>query len=195
MRRVGKNYGNVLSTTEAGKICGVCCSTVQNWVTKNMIKFHTVGTGEGTGKRNDLRFFRSDVYEFMIKNELPIFPSDILRVIVIDNTVSDSEKPAIVNILDRAGHVVEHVRSAFEAGIVVHRLLPHIVIINTDSKDVVPANICKINASKKITPIIKTIAINTKTNNAETDGFSAIITEPHDKEHILYALETALVAA
>ena len=122
------NDGDILTTFQAAKLCGVSHKSIERWIDSGLLRgFRTPG-----GHR---RLNRSDLLEFVANRRTdgngsaPVERLGPIRVLIVgDEPVAD---PTITSQFDaRERFVLASASSCFEAGILVERFRPQVLVID-----------------------------------------------------------------
>jgi len=117
---------DVLTTTEAGKLCAVDRRTMLRWVDQGLLPHHRTGGGRR-------RILRSDLREFMAGRGMPI-PRELAsgppRVVIVDDdpTFVASLRRFVLATVPEAR--VEVAEDGFAAGLLVSEVRPHLVFLD-----------------------------------------------------------------
>lgn len=124
------NDGDILTTFQAAKLCGVSHKSIERWIDSGLLRgFRTPG-----GHR---RLNRSDLLEFVAHRRTdgngaaPMERIGPVRVLIVgDEPVAD---PAITSQFDATDRfAIESASSCFEAGILVERYRPQVLVIDLE---------------------------------------------------------------
>jgi excisionase family DNA binding protein len=147
---------DVLTISEASKLCGVSVKTITNWIEQGHIKAHkTVG-----GHR---RVLREDLYRFMASRSIPL-PGDAKvdsrkKILIVDDDRIIVE--TLVLALEEDEHDYEVISSSdgFEAGLQVSHFKPDLVILDIMMPDINGYEVCKRIKASPVTQDIKVIVL------------------------------------
>lgn len=122
--------GDILTTFQAAKLCGVSHKSIERWIDSGLLRgFRTPG-----GHR---RLNRSDLLEFVANRRTdgngaaPLERMGPTRVLIVgDEPVAD---PTITSQFDSTDRfAIESASSCFEAGILVERYRPQVLVIDLE---------------------------------------------------------------
>ncbi len=131
---------DVLTISEASKLCGVSLKTITNWIEQGHIKAHkTVG-----GHR---RILREDLYKFMAIHKIPL-PEDEKnnarkKILVVDDDKIIVETLVLAFEEDEHGYEVISSSDGFEAGIQLAHFKPDLVVLDIMMPDINGYEVCK----------------------------------------------------
>ena len=131
---------DIVTISEASKLCGVSLKTITNWIEQGHIKAHkTVG-----GHR---RILREDLFQFMREHKIPV-PDDgkepgRRRILIVDDDRIIVETLVLALEEDEHGFDVVSSRDGFEAGIQVSHFKPDLVILDIMMPDINGYEVCK----------------------------------------------------
>jgi excisionase family DNA binding protein len=144
----------MMSTIDIGKLIGVHPGTVVRWIEKNGLKSYKT-----VGGHNRVRF--DDLLEYVREHDLP-FPRDLLqvektKVLIVDN--DESVLNVLAESLSRSEDefTVETATDGFQAGQIMERLHPDVVVLDIFLPGLDGFQVCKM--MKDGHPDIRIIAI------------------------------------
>jgi excisionase family DNA binding protein len=131
---------DVLTISEASKLCGVSLKTITNWVEQGHIKAHkTVG-----GHR---RILREDLYRFMTEHKIPMPEGEKgnsrKKILIVDDDRIIVETLVLAFEEDEHGYDVISSSDGFEAGIQLAHFKPDLVILDIMMPDINGYEVCK----------------------------------------------------
>lgn len=131
---------DVLTMSEASKLCGVSLKTIANWVEQGHIKAHkTVG-----GHR---RILREDLYKFMTLQKMPLPEAEKSntrkKILIVDDDRIIVETLVLAFEEDEHGYEVISSSDGFEAGIQLAHFKPDLVILDIMMPDINGYEVCK----------------------------------------------------
>jgi excisionase family DNA binding protein len=147
---------DVVTISEASRLCGVSLKTITNWIEQGHIKAHkTVG-----GHR---RILREDLYRFMDERNIPLpdtaKPDNRKRILIVDDDRIIVETLVLALEEDERGYEVISSRDGFEAGLQVSHFKPDLVILDIMMPDINGYEVCKRIKSAPETRHIKVIVL------------------------------------
>ncbi len=185
---------NVLTTGDVAKICNVAPRTVSKWFDKGQLKGYRIPGSK------DRRIPVSELIRFMKVHNMPAIalPIGKIRVLIID---SSTDAAALVNILStRNDYEVQSVHSNFEAGAVIQKFVPHVLLINLLSEEISAMDICNNIRANEDLQTIKIIALANQLSDSESaaliqKGFDDCISNPQDADEVIRKIEetTAII--
>jgi len=150
---------NILTTAEVGKIIGVNQSTVFRWVSSGKLKAHTTGGGHNRIARKDLiEFFRKNSKR--LPENLQDQQTEKLKILIVDDELPVLDVLAAGLKVDEDKYKVETATDGFEAGQVLEKFQPDIVVLDIFLPTIDGYKVCQ--TIKKNYPNIKVIAITGK---------------------------------
>ena len=131
---------DVLTVSEASRLCGVSLKTIANWIEQGHIKAHrTVG-----GHR---RILREDLYSFMAEHKIPLPEAEKgngrKRILIVDDDRIIVETLVLAFEEDEHGYEVISSADGFEAGMQLQHFKPDIVILDIMMPDINGYEVCK----------------------------------------------------
>jgi excisionase family DNA binding protein len=147
---------DVLTVSEASKLCGVSLKTIANWIEQGHIKAHrTVG-----GHR---RILREDLYSFMAEHKIPLPEAEKgngrKRILIVDDDRIIVETLVLAFEEDEHGYEVISSADGFEAGMQLEHFKPDIVILDIMMPDINGYEVCKRIKSNPETQSTKVIVL------------------------------------
>ncbi|MGA2122703.1 MAG: response regulator [Methanoregula sp.] len=130
----------ILTISEASKICGVSLKTLINWTDAGHLKaYKTLG-----GHR---RIQRDELYRFMEEHHMPIPKEEKAdtrkRILVVDDDKIIVESIVLALEEDEHGYEVISAGDGFEAGLQVSHFKPDILILDIMMPDINGYEVCK----------------------------------------------------
>ena len=168
---------NVLTTGDVAKICNVAPRTVSKWFDKGQLKGYRIPGSK------DRRIPVSELIRFMKVHNMPAatLPVGKIRVLIVD---SNSDAVALADTLSsRSDYEVQTVHSNFEAGAVIQKFVPHVLLINLLSEEISAMNICNNVRGNEDLQTIRIIALANQLSDSESaalmhKGFDGCISNP-----------------
>lgn len=144
----------MMSTIDIGKLIGVHPGTVVRWIEKNGLKSYKT-----VGGHNRVRY--DDLLEYVREHDLP-FPRDLLqaektKVLIVDNDVAVLDVLAAGLQRSEDEFAVETATDGFQAGQIMERIKPDVVVLDIFLPGLDGFQVCKI--IKDGHPDIRIIAI------------------------------------
>lgn len=130
----------ILTVSQASKLCGVSLKTVTNWIEAGHIKaYKTVG-----GHR---RIRKEDLYNFMAEHKIPL-PQDEKtdnrrKILIVDDDRIIVETLVLGLEEDEHGYEVISAGDGFEAGMQLNHFRPDLVILDIMMPDINGYEVCK----------------------------------------------------
>ena len=130
----------ILTISEASKLCGVSLKTIINWIEKGHIKaYKTVG-----GHR---RIQKEDLYTFMTTHNIPIPDQEASdarkKILIVDDDRIIVETLVLAFEEDEHGYEVLSASDGFEAGLQVSHFKPDLMILDIMMPDINGYEVCK----------------------------------------------------
>ena len=146
----------ILTISEASKICGVSLKTLINWIDAGHIKaYKTLG-----GHR---RIQRDELYRFMEEHHMPIPKEEKAdarkRILVVDDDKIIVESIVLALEEDEHGYEVISAGDGFEAGLQVSHFKPDLLILDIMMPDINGYEVCKRIKSNPESRHIKVIVL------------------------------------
>jgi excisionase family DNA binding protein len=131
---------DVLTISEASKLCGVSLKTIANWIEQGHIKAHrTVG-----GHR---RILREDLHRFMTEHKIPLPEGEKgsarKKILIVDDDRIIIETLVLALEEDEHGYEVISSSDGFEAGIQLNHFKPDLVVLDIMMPDINGYEVCK----------------------------------------------------
>jgi excisionase family DNA binding protein len=131
---------DVLTISQASKLCGVSLRTIINWVEKGHIKaYKTVG-----GHR---RIQKEDLYTFMTIHRIPVPEQEggdsRKKILIVDDDKIIVETLVLALEEDEHGYEVLSASDGFEAGLQVSHFKPDLVVLDIMMPDINGYEVCK----------------------------------------------------
>ncbi len=114
-----KLANGLFSTHQAAMYCNVTMATISNWVKDGSIKAYKTKGGHRRIKKEDL-------LQFMNKHKIPV-PDDN-RILVVDDDASIQK--GLKKLFEKEGYKVDVAGNGFEAGLLVERSRPALVVLD-----------------------------------------------------------------
>ena len=171
---------DVLTTGQVAQICNVAPRTVTKWFDSGQLKGYRI-----PGSR-DRRIPTPELIRFMKAHNIPTEALEMgkMRVLVIESDWETAENLAVA-LRSKKNYEVQTAQNSFDAGLIAHKLVPHVIIINLMAKTIDAAQVCKYVRTNEDLAGTKIIAI--AKNLSETEiaalnkkGFDAVLSDPTD---------------
>lgn len=180
---------NVLTTGEVAKICNVAPRTVSKWFDNGQIKGYRIPGSK------DRRIPVSELIRFMKIHDMPTTDIQVakLRILIVDSDSSISE--SLAQSLKTAGdYEVRTVGSNLQAGAVVQKFTPHVIIVNLLAEGIDATGICDYVRSEEDLQAVKVVALADNLGSSESQalmrkGFDACISDSSDVTGIIKKIE------
>jgi excisionase family DNA binding protein len=188
--------GDILTTFQAARLCGVSHKSIERWIDAGYLRgFRTPG-----GHR---RVHRADLLEFIQKRRTADKPADpeqsdeVPRVLVVD------DDPAIRSLFVeyfRSAHATRYkldvAGSGYEAGLMVERFNPHIVLLDLMMDDLDGFEVCKNirnDAAHAGTIVVAVTGSDQAAQKAEESGmFHRVILKPIKMSQVKEVIDALL---
>lgn len=173
---------DVLTTGQVAQICNVAPRTVTKWFDSGQLKGYRIPGSK------DRRIPTIELIRFMKAHDIPTDELEIgqMRILIIDTDWEYSEKMA-ESFKEKKNYQVHTASNSFDAGLLAHKIIPHIVMINLMSQNIDASQVCKYIRSSPDLAGAKVIAIAENLGENESSallskGFDAVLTHPDDFE-------------
>jgi excisionase family DNA binding protein len=186
---------DVLTTGQVAQICNVAPRTVTKWFDSGQLKGYRI-----PGSR-DRRIPTSELVRFMKAHDIPtdVLEEGKMRVLVIDSDWQNAEDLGKV-LKSRRNYDVETAQNSFDAGLIAHKMIPHIIIINLMARDIDAKQVCKYVRTSEDLSTTKVIALANNLSASETEalhqkGFDTVISDSSDSTAVFNAINevTAII--
>jgi excisionase family DNA binding protein len=179
---------DVLTTGQVAQICNVAPRTVTKWFDSGQLKGYRIPGSK------DRRIPTSELIRFMKAHEMPTDQLDIgcLRVLIIDSDKSGGSQ--LCSVLAGRDYDAELAENNFDAGVIAHKLLPHVILINLMANDINAEQVCKYVRSSEELSTAKLVALAAGLGDNEISalvqkGYDDVVTEPGKIEEIVKVIE------
>ncbi len=186
---------DVLTTGQVAQICNVAPRTVTKWFDSGQLKGYRI-----PGSR-DRRIPTSELIRFMKAHDIPtdVLEEGKMRVLVIDSDWQNAEDLGKV-LKSKRNYDVETAQNSFDAGLIAHKMIPHIIIINLMARDIDANQVCKYVRTSDDLSTTKVIALAKNLNDSEAEalqqkGFDTVISDSSDSTAVFNAINevTAII--
>jgi excisionase family DNA binding protein len=182
---------DVLTTGQVAEICNVAPRTVTKWFDSGQLKGYRI-----PGSR-DRRIPTNELIRFMKAHDIPTdaLEAGKMRVLIIDSDTEYAENLCTA-LMNKRNYEVMTAYNSFDAGLIAHKITPHVIIINLMANDIDANQLCKYARSNQDLAGTRIIAM--ASNLGETEktalirkGFDAVITELSDIQEIAKTIQEA----
>ena len=186
---------NVLTTGDVAKICNVAPRTVSKWFDNGQLKGYRIPGSK------DRRIPVSELIRFMKVHNMPAttLPVGKIRVLIADSN-TDATVALADTLSSRNDYEVQTVRSNFEAGAVIQKFVPHVLLVSLLSEGISAMDICNSVRGNEDLQTIKIIAIANQLSDSESaallqKGFDGCISNHADANEVIHKIEetTAII--
>jgi len=185
---ISKN--NVYSLTQAANLCAINRVTLWRWIKSGKLKAYKTPTGHYRIRKEDLAHF--------IQKELKYLTYDSdeqKKVLIIDFGLSF--RKFVKKILSQHNIKIEEAESGFEAGLIIMKFKPALVILNIHIQALNELEICRIIKSDSNTKKIKILVIAEKgisdvEQRIQELGADGYLQKPVSKKDLLNRVESLL---
>jgi excisionase family DNA binding protein len=188
-RRKGNFVGPVYYTTyQVAKFLGVSLPTVVNWVNGGLLAAHRTPGGHRRIAHNDVISF-ARAHDYPVSRELLKGGASQKRVLIVDDEVDFSEMLKDCLTL-RGGFEVEIADSGFQAGLIVARFKPDIILMDIMMPEMdgfqVYRQLCEDPETRHI-PVIACTAYRDPAIDARVreEGFDGFVEKPLQLDRLL----------
>ena len=183
---------NVLTTGDVAKICNVAPRTVSKWFDNGQLNGYRIPGSK------DRRIPMEELLRFMRLHNMPTttLEADQTRVLVIDNDTRSAE--SFLSLLESKGdYHVEVATNSFEAGLVTHRFMPHVIIVNLLAQGIDASAVCDATHNDEDLQGVKLIALAGHLGDSESaalmhKGFDDCLNDPNDADEVIKKVEHAM---
>ncbi len=188
---MGRKYNkqDILTTGEVAKICNVAPRTVSKWFDNGQLRGYRI-----PGSR-DRRIPLEQLVRFMRAHGMPVngLETGQTRVLFVDGD-TDMADLLQTALADQGGYEVRVAASGFEAGALVEKFLPHVILLETDTADVNPEAIVKFLQLKPEMQNTRLVAVGAATNAADREqwlqrGFDECLAKPFEIRQVIEMVE------
>ena len=182
---------DVLTTGQVAQICNVAPRTVTKWFDSGQLKGYRI-----PGSR-DRRIPTNELIRFMKAHHIPTDALEIgkMRILIIDSDFESAENLASA-LKTKRNYEVQTAQNSFDAGLIAHELIPHVILINLMAQDIDANQICHFARSNKDLAGTKVIAMAANLGQSGTaalmqKGFDAVIEDSSDIQKIANTIQEA----
>lgn len=182
---------DVLTTGQVAHICNVAPRTVTKWFDSGQLKGYRI-----PGSR-DRRIPTNELIRFMKAHHIPTDALEIgkMRILIIDSDFESADNLSTA-LQNKRNYEVQTAQNSFDAGLIAHQLIPHVILINLMAHDIDANQICQYARSNKDLAGTKVIAMAANLGQSETaaliqKGFDAVIEDSSDLQKIATTIQEA----
>jgi excisionase family DNA binding protein len=182
---------NVLTTGDVARICNVAPRTVSKWFDSGQLKGYRIPGSK------DRRIPLNELVRFMKANNMPTeaVPAGKIRILVVDHE-SNGHAPLIDSLIGRGHYEVQTACTSFDAGAVIQRFSPHVVLVNLLANGIDAHGICKSIRANEEFETMKVIALGNHLSAQEMmalmqKGFDGYVANPSDTNEVVRKIEEA----
>ncbi len=181
---------NVLTTGDVAKICNVAPRTVSKWFDNGQLKGYRIPGSK------DRRIPLGELIRFMKIHNMPIDALGIGRIRIVLADSSPDASTLADTLQQKSNYDVQMVGSNFEAGAVIQRFSPHVLIINLLSEGIDASSICESVRADEDLRTVKIIALANHLSDSEStallqQGYDGCIKDAADTTEIVKSIEEA----
>ena len=186
---------DVLTTGQVAQICNVAPRTVTKWFDSGRLKGYRIPGSK------DRRIPTTELIRFMKTHNIPtdVLEAGKMRILLIDSD-SESVEQLATALETKHNYETQTAQNSFDAGLIAHKIIPHVIMINLMAKNIDAKHICKYVRTNEELGGTKIIAITTsltptEQNALQQQGFDAVITKPADAAEIASIIQetTAII--
>jgi excisionase family DNA binding protein len=128
---------DVLTTGQVAEICSVAPRTVTKWFDSGQLKGYRIPGSK------DRRIPTAELIRFMRAHEMPTdaLEMGIMRVLLIDSNW-ETGKNLAETISQKGCYEVEIAQNSFDAGLIVQKMLPHVIFVSLMSPEIDAGHLC-----------------------------------------------------
>jgi excisionase family DNA binding protein len=183
---------SVLTTGDVARICNVAPRTVSKWFDSGQLKGYRIPGSK------DRRIPLNELIRFMKANNMPIeaLPVGKIRILVVDGSAPGV--PDLMNaLIGRAGYDVQLARSGFEAGALMQKFSPHVILVNLLTNGIDAHGLCRNIRANEDFATIKIIALANQLSSQEATallhrGYDGYVSNPSDAGEVIRKIEEAI---
>ena len=184
---------NVLTTIQAAKFCNSTQMTIIRWISSGKIKAHKTPGGHN-------RILKKDLYEFMIKNHMPIpddFESVRKRILIVDDDEEIRESIAYYLRINRSNFEIAVAEDGYDAGLLVNQFKPDLIILDLIMPKMDGFKVCEKIKKNPLTKEIKLVVLTGYANKknikrAYECGADKVLSKPLEMEELLEEITAIL---
>jgi excisionase family DNA binding protein len=180
---------NVLTTGDVARICNVAPRTVSKWFDSGQLKGYRIPGSK------DRRIPLNELIRFMEQNNMPVpnLPAGRMRVVIVDNN-GQIINGLVESLKVKSDFEIRVVKTSFETGAILHKFIPHVLLVNLLSEDIDASEICKNIRSDEELKSIKIIALANHLTAGEATallqkGFDGYVSQPNDPSEVIKKIE------
>ena len=153
---------NVLTTGDVAKICNVAPRTVSKWFDNGQLKGYRIPGSK------DRRIPVTELIRFMKTHNMPTSALAVgkLRVLVAENG-SDASAALADTLREKTDYEVRTVRTNFEAGALLQKFAPHVLLIDLLAPEIDATGICREIHEDEDLQTIRVIALVNQLSDSE----------------------------
>jgi two-component system response regulator VicR len=181
--------GDVLTTGQAARLCGVHFRTVLRWIDRGLLHAYQL-----PGARGDHRVPVHELRRFMAENGIPDpwrQPAMTRRVLIADDEPNMAH--AIERVLRKAGFETRVASSGFEAGAMLYTFKPGLMTLDLRMPGQDGIDVLQFLQRTPLPDPLKILVVSADTDarlqEARHLGADAILRKPFSKEDLLAAVE------
>lgn len=180
---------DVLTTGQVAQICNVAPRTVTKWFDAGQLKGYRI-----PGSR-DRRIPVAELITFMKAHDIPTDGLDEgkIRILIVDS--QEETAGLFARELEAQGDFdVACAHSSFNAGLLVHKFMPNIILIDLMSNNINAHDLCNYVRSNAELADCAVVALagglsENEAANLQHQGFNAVVTDPSNTLQILQAIQ------
>lgn len=182
---------DLFTTFSAAEYCNVSYMSVKRWILSGKLKAHRTPGGH-------FRISKSDLHEFMLKNNLPIHEKiEISRkkILIIDD--DDEVRKSISTYLTMHNYEIFTAKDGFEAGFIITQQSPDLAILDLIMPQIDGFKVCSMIKNNIFTKHIKVIVLTGYANEknikrAYKCGADKVLSKPVEAEELFEAISSII---
>jgi excisionase family DNA binding protein len=185
---------DVLTTGQVARICNVAPRTVSKWFDTGQLRGYRIPGSK------DRRIPLQALIRFMKAHGMPLtgIESGQTRILILDNEL-DMADLLSRTLSEEGSYEVHTAATALEAGMLLERIRPHVLLVDISLPDVNPHAIARLIAANPDLQGIKLIAMSASVSDGETQalrqqGFDNILHKPFEIRQVMRAIEESMAA-
>ena len=129
---------DVLTTGQVAQICNVAPRTVTKWFDSGRLKGYRIPGSK------DRRIPTTELIRFMKTHNIPtdVLEAGKMRILLIDSD-SESVEQLATALETKHNYETQTAQNSFDAGLIAHKIIPHVIMINLMAKNIDAKHICQ----------------------------------------------------
>lgn len=183
---------DVLTTGQVARICNVAPRTVSKWFDTGQLRGYRIPGSK------DRRIPLQALLRFMKAHGMPLngIESGQTRVLIVD---SEPDMAALLcrSLGEEGTYEVHTAGTAFEAGILMERIHPHVLLVDVALPDMDAQALARLVVATPEFHGVKLIAMSASASEGEAEalrqrGFDNVLHKPFDIRHVMRTIEESM---